>query len=408
VGRYASAMSSRASPRLALGFSSVAHSYSHLFMVLYPTVVLALEPVFAMAYGDLLLLAVAGNVLFGAMALPAGWLGDRWSAEGMMAIFFLGTGAAAILTGLASSPLGLGLGLASIGFFASIYHPVGIAWLVRNAVNRGRALGINGIFGNLGTAGAALVAGALTELVDWRAAFIVPGVVCVVTGVAFLALVRGGRIAAAAVDRKPEPPASRSDMVRAFWVLSLTMLITGVVYQVVQWSLPKLVEERVVGAGTGVGVTGGVVSLVFLFAIGSQILGGWLADRFDLRKVYLLAFLVQAPLLLGLALASGAAVVPVAVALVFVNTGNTPGENALLARYAPARWRATAFGAKFVLALGVAAASTALVAAVHSWTGSFAPLLGGLALLASIAAVTAAGLPRATAPRSAPVPVPAE
>jgi len=48
--------------------------------VLYPTVVLALEPVFAMPYGELLLLAVAGNVLFGAMALPAGWLGDRWSA----------------------------------------------------------------------------------------------------------------------------------------------------------------------------------------------------------------------------------------------------------------------------------------------------------------------------------------
>ncbi|MGH6718378.1 MAG: MFS transporter, partial [Alphaproteobacteria bacterium] len=194
-------MSDRASARLALGFSSVAHTYSHLFMVLYPTVVLALEPVFHLPYGDLVLLAVAGNVLFGACALPAGWLGDRWSAEGMMTIFFVGTGAAAILTGLAATPLMLAVGLALIGAFAAIYHPVGIAWLVRVAVNRGRALGVNGVFGSLGTAGAALVAGILTELVGWRAAFIVPGIVCVATGVGFALAVRAGRIVAAKADR---------------------------------------------------------------------------------------------------------------------------------------------------------------------------------------------------------------
>jgi len=380
--------------RLALGFASVAHTYSHLFMVLYPTVVLALEPVFHLAYGDLVLLAVAGNVLFGAMALPAGWLGDRWSAEGMMTIFFLGTGASAILTGLADTPLGLAVGLTLIGAFASIYHPVGIAWLVRVAVNRGRALGINGVFGNLGTAGAALVAGVLTEAVGWRAAFIVPGLVCVATGVAFGFAVRTGRIVAQRADRHSEPPASRGDMVRVFWVLSLTMLVTGIVWQVVQWSLPKLIAERVAGPDAGVAATGGMVSLVFLFAIGSQLLGGWAADRFDLRRVYLIAFWLQAPLLLGLAVAAGAAILPVATALVFVNTGNTPAENALLARYAPARWRATAFGAKFVLSLGVAAGSTALVAVVHRWTGSFSLLFAALAVVALGAALAARHLPR--------------
>ncbi|MGH6719350.1 MAG: MFS transporter, partial [Alphaproteobacteria bacterium] len=311
--------------------------------------------------------------------------------------------AAAILTGLAATPLALAAGLTLIGVFASIYHPVGIAWLVRVAVNRGRALGINGVFGNLGTAGAALVAGLLTEAISWRAAFVVPGLVCVATGIAFAFAVRTGRIVAQRADRRPEPPASRGDMVRVFWVLSLTMLVTGVVWQVVQWSLPKLFEERVVGPGAGVALTGGMVSLVFLFAIGSQLLGGWAADRFDLRRVYLVAFWIQAPLLLGLALAVGAAILPVAVALVFVNTGNTPAENALLARYAPARWRATAFGAKFVLALGVAAGSTALVAMVHRWTGSFSLLFAGLAVLALGAALAAHRLPARQAAAALPV-----
>ena len=53
--------------------------------------------------------------------------------------------ACTVATGFARTPLELALGMAGTGLFASIYHPVGIAWLVRNAKNRGKALGINGV-----------------------------------------------------------------------------------------------------------------------------------------------------------------------------------------------------------------------------------------------------------------------
>src|SRR5919204_6161737 len=130
------------SAALALSFSSIGHFFAHLLMLLFPTVVLVLEGRWGMSYGDLLSLSLGGFVLFGLGALPAGWLGDRWSAESMMVIFFIGTGAATVATGLADSPLALGLGLAAIGLFGSIYHPVGTAWLVRNAAHRGWALGV--------------------------------------------------------------------------------------------------------------------------------------------------------------------------------------------------------------------------------------------------------------------------
>ena len=160
---------------LALGFSSVGHFFAHLLMLLYPTVVLVLEGRWGMSYGDLLSLSLGGFVLFGLGALPAGWLGDRWSAEGMMVLFFIGTGGAAIATGLTDGPVALALGLAAIGLFGSIYHPVGTAWLVRNAKNRGRALGVNGIAGNIGLATGAFVAGASAQAIGWRAAFIYRG-----------------------------------------------------------------------------------------------------------------------------------------------------------------------------------------------------------------------------------------
>jgi FSR family fosmidomycin resistance protein-like MFS transporter len=111
----------------------------------------------------------------------------------MMVVFFVGTGGAAIATGFADSPLAVALGLGAIGLFGSIFHPVGTAWLVRNAENRGRALGWNGISGSMGLAAGPFVAGALAQVLSWRAAFIIPGALCTVIGILLFCCVRGGR-----------------------------------------------------------------------------------------------------------------------------------------------------------------------------------------------------------------------
>src|ERR1051326_4424374 len=67
------------SARLTMAFSNIGHFFAHFLMLLYPTVVLALDVEFGLSYGALLSLSLAGFILFGAGALPAGWLGDRWS-----------------------------------------------------------------------------------------------------------------------------------------------------------------------------------------------------------------------------------------------------------------------------------------------------------------------------------------
>src|SRR5262249_37943741 len=144
-------MNSR-SAGLALAFSSVGHFFAHLLMLLYPTVVLVLEGRWGMSYGDLLSLSLGGFVLFGVGALPAVWVGGRWGRGGMVVPVFHRTGGGGGLPSLADGPVALALGLSAIGLFGSIYHPVGTAWLVRNARNRGRALGVNGIAGSIGLA----------------------------------------------------------------------------------------------------------------------------------------------------------------------------------------------------------------------------------------------------------------
>ena len=360
------------SARLSLGFSCVGHSFSHLLTLLYPTVVLALEHEWGLPYDQLLALALAGSVLFGLGALPAGWLGDRWSAAGMMVVYFLGSGLAAIYTGFAATPFQLGLGLALIGLFASIYHPVGIAWLVQNAKNRGQALGLNGVFGSLGVGLASLVAGSLADLVSWRAAFIVPGLACVAVGLAMLVLVRGGTMMRTKVDLEPEAEASRADMWRAFVILSVTMVAAGLIYQCTSLALPKLFEERSHGLlGDGAMGVGAVVSVIYLLSGACQLLGGHLADRYPLRLVYIATFALQAPLFILAADLGGAAIAGTAALLVVMQTLGIPAESSLLARYSPTKWRSTAFGAKFVLSIGVSAAGVPLVSFIYGATGGF-------------------------------------
>ena len=382
------------SARLSLGFSCVGHSYAHLFAPIFYVVALSLEQDLSLSHGEVIALIVAGNVLYGVAAPLAGWLGDKWSSTGMMGLFFVGTGAGMVLTGMSSSPMMIAQALAMTGLFSSIYHPVGIAWLVRHAVNRGTALGINGVFGGIGPGVAALSAGFLIDRFNWQVAFIAPGILLLITGGLFYWLIGRGAIVENRVDRKQDAPTTRRDMIRAFLVLAVTMLCTGLIYQATQAALPKVFSERLTDL-TNDGVFGisVLVAVVYFFAGGVQILAGKLADKYPLKFVYMGAFMLQVPFLALAGSFSGASLMAVALIMVSVNTGALPAENSLVARYAPAQWRGLAFGLKFILAFGVSGFGVLMEGKLYDATGGFYWLFVVLACIAVVAATAGMLLP---------------
>lgn len=399
---------SPAAERVALIFSCLGHAYMHLFTAFYFVIVLALEGVWQRPYHELIELWTLGSLLVGLAALPAGWLGDRWSATGMMVVYFIGLGAAGIVCGLVDGPTALFVGLTAIGVFSAIYHPVGIAWLVRNARSRGKALGINGIFGSLGIASAGLVAGALIDASGWRAAFIVPGVVSLVTGLVLLVCVRLGLVPEGQVAAGRQETESRGAMVRAFVILLLTMAIMGIVFQASQAAIPKVFDLRLRDiAGEGALGIGALVAFVYLVGGIMQLVGGLLADKFPLKPIYIGSFLFQVPVLFAIAVLGGVPLIALATLVVLLTTAPLPAENMMLARYTPQRHHSLVYGIKFVLAFGTAPLSIMLVAAVQERTGEFSWLfviLAACALVATLAAVMLPGEWR-RAPR---VVVPAE
>ncbi|WP_448203483.1 MFS transporter [Azospirillum sp. sgz302134] len=397
------------SARLSIGFSWVGHALMHIVTALYLTVVLGLERDWHLPYDELIRLWTLGSLLIGLGAPLAGWLGDRWSECRMMAVFFLVTGAGTVACGLVEGATGMLWALAALGLGSSIYHPVGMSWMVKNAVNRGKALGYQGIFGTVGIASAALVAGGLTQWYGWRAAFLVPGALCLALGVALALLIAFGVVEDRQGDVKPERKASRGDVIRAFFVLSVTMVCAGLMFNGMQVVLPKLFEARLshlLGEGT-LGV-GGVVTAVYLVAALPQLIGGHLADKYPLKRIYTLCLFVQFPMMAAVAMLAGLPLVGAAALVVVASQVQIPAENLLLARYTPEKHRGLAYGAKFILSFGAGPLAVQLVAFIYERTGEFVMLYITLSLLALIAFLAALLLPSGREEPAEPVPAPAE
>ena len=186
------AMDERARRR-TIGFLNWAHFLDHYVILIFPTVVIGLEAVYGRSYGDLLILSTAAFTAFGLFALPAGWLADKWSRRNMIAVYYFGTGICCALVAASDSFETLAAALFGVGLFAAIYHPVGLAMVTQKWKNTGMRLAVNGVWGNLGVASAALITGYLIDNGGWRMAFIIPGCFSIAIGAAY-ALVRRAEI----------------------------------------------------------------------------------------------------------------------------------------------------------------------------------------------------------------------
>ena len=193
------------------------------------------------------------------------------------------------MAGLAQNPLQIALGLTLIGVFAAIYHPVGLAMVVQDRDKTGMPLAINGVFGNLGVASAALLTGFLIDSAGWRSAFYLPGLLSILLGLAYWRFIARGNAqtkqAAAAATKKPvETSLSRSILVRVFAIIFFTTAIGGLIFQSTTFALPRIFAERLTDFAVSATQVGWYAFLVFTLAAMAQLLIGYLVDHHSLRR----------------------------------------------------------------------------------------------------------------------------
>lgn len=375
-------------------FINAAHVLTHYSLLILATAVLGMvqqSPVeFGSEFGPILALGTGMFVLYGLGALPMGWIAERTGRKALMAAFFLGTGACMALAGFATSPLMLGVALALMGAFAAIYHPIGTAMLVEAAGAKvGRAVGINGAFGNFGVAAAPVVTAFLAAKAGWAWAFVAPGVICFVIGLLYLRE-PAFDTAKAAGPQKPFPVIPQAVVRRAVIVLLSIAAVSGLVFNAFALLLPKLMEERLAGSPDLLPVVGLLAFLATLCGGLTQFTVGHLIDRHTLKVVFMPLALILAPCLLVLSFAQGWLVLPLSALVAAAIFGQVTVNETMTARYVAPALRTKLYSVRFTIGFLGAAAASPLIGLLHQATGNLAAgmlVLAGFAVVILVAAL---------------------
>jgi len=399
--------------KLRLLFLNVGHFVDHMFMLIFAKAAFSAGLAFGLAeggaYAEMIPYGIPSLILFGACAPLAAHMADKWSRNAMIAVFFVGIGLAAIATGFSRSPLEIGIGLAVIGIFAAIYHPVGIAMVIEGGGNVGWRLGANGVWGNMGVAAAPLITGFILAGYDWRLAFMVPGVISVLIGVGFMAFVRSGRA------RAPEATAREKAMVgfapgwkRALLALAMVTGAGGFVFGTMTFVIPRMFEVSMPGVSVDVAVTGTLAAIVYAVAAFAQLIVGRIIDKRRVKPVLVTVAIGQPVLIALMALQTDYALFFSAVIAMGFVFGQIPITDAVLARYVPEQWRAKALSVKFMLNLVIGALALLSARTILASGGGFDMVIVMLAGAASLIVLAALLLPARSGAELAPAPAPAE
>src|SRR6202140_2684635 len=379
------------SPTRVIGFVNAAHFIDHYSMLIFAAAVIIMGPALGMAYSELLPYATPGFIAFGAGSLLTGWLGDRWSRRHMMVIFFAGIGVSMIAVGLVQTKVQLGAAFVSVGLFASIYHPVGTAMIVSYADRLGREMGLNGVWGNLGVASSALVTGVIGQYLGWRWAFIVPGIVTVLIGLAFAWTVvhedRKGTKQAAAQAR-----VAKQDMWRVILALLIVVIAISTTFNAITVALPKLFAERLADLTSSPALLGVIAACVYVFGAMTQYTIGRLLDRHSLKTVALPLSFMLAPFLYLAATLSNLPLIVAAIGIVMGAFGQVTVNDAMVGKYTSEEWRSRAYSVRYFVGFTAAGASVGLVAWLYQ-QGGFVTMLHAFAALCLLVIAAAIILP---------------
>ncbi len=308
------------------------------------------------AYAEMLFYGIPSLVLFGACAPIAAHMADHWNRNGMLTVFFVGIGLASILTGFAQSLLQIGLGLALIGIFASIYHPVGIAMVIEGGGKVGWRLGVNGLWGNMGVAAAPLVTGLILVQFDWRMAFIIPGSISILIGLGFLGFVRSVDVRAPeAIRQEKELIGFAPGWQRALVSLALVTAAGGFVFGAMTFLIPRLFEVRMQGITSDIAVTGTLASIIYAVAAFAQLVVGRAIDKRSIKNVLIFIAVGQPLLLFLMAMQTDYALFAVSLLAMGFVFGQIPITDAVLSQYVPDQWRAKVLSIKFLINLVIGA-----------------------------------------------------
>ena len=374
-------------------YINIGHFLDHFMMLIFAKAAFDAGRHFGLSYDEIIIYGTLGLFLFGAAAPLAGWLADKYSRSLIIIIYPFGVSLGAFLCFLSSSPIMLGFSIGVIGFFAAIFHPVGIAMLIRDSNKVGIRLGVNGVWGNMGVAAAPVLTGFIILNSNWQLSFLVPSLICLIFGIAQL---RGFK----EIDIKEEKTKQKTSngLVEGWKIvlLSLTMttLAGGFIFGSLTFLIPRIFEVNLSGISVDIAITGLLAGIVYAIASLSQVGVGYLIDRYSPKIILGFVGIGQFFLIYLSSLYIDYALFFVMLMAMFFVFGQVPITDAILVRYVDDQWRARILSVKFLINLCAGASVLPLVSLFLGYGYTFSDLLTILSCLAILVVISAYMLPK--------------
>ena len=374
-------------------YINIGHFLDHFMMLIFAKAAFDAGRHFGLGYDEIIIYGTLGLFLFGAAAPLAGWLADKYSRSIIIIIYPFGVSLGAFLCFLSSSPIMLGFSIGVIGFFAAIFHPVGIAMLIRDSKKVGFRLGVNGVWGNMGVAAAPVLTGFIILNSNWQLSFLVPSIICFIFG---LAQLRGFK----EIDIQEEKTKQKTSngLVEGWKIvlisLTMTTLAGGFIFGSLTFLIPRIFEVNLSGISVDIAITGLLAGIVYAIASLSQVGVGYLIDRYSPKIILGFVGIGQFFLIYLSSLYIDYALFFVMLMAMFFVFGQVPITDAILVRYVDDRWRARILSIKFLINLCAGASVLPLVSLFLGYGYNFSDLLMILSCLAIFVVISAYMLPK--------------
>lgn len=356
--------------RRLIGHIAAAHALTHIIELTYAVLLTRIQDDFGTRDVVMGAIATIFGWTFGSSAIPAGFLTDRLGSRRVLIYAFGGASVMAVLVALSPNAWWLALSLAALGLSIGLYHPAGLSAMAQGVRQRGMALGLHGVAGNLGQALAPAIAVGLAIAVDWRLGFFCVAGLSAVLAV-FLSrahLPVHGESEVLSAEDVAEPPAEDhgkgvNQLLFPLLVTYAAFVLSGIVYRGAITYLPKHMEELV---SEDFGAAFVTVALV-MGAVG-QLVGGAISQRIRLERMAPVIGLMAMPALILTAVLSGPILVLVASAFVFFYFANQPVFTGLIADYSPPGAVGRSYGVSFFAGFGLGSTGGVIAGAlVDTW-----------------------------------------
>lgn len=252
-----------------------------------------------------LLGGLAFALLYSTLGVPLAWLADRTSRSWVITVSLALWSGFTALCGFAQGfwhifLARLGVGIGEAGGVAPSYALIADYF---PAHRRAFALSVYSLGIPLGSAAGVLAGGYIAAMVDWRAAFLVVGLVGILVAPLFKLTVRD----------LPKPPAGQAEpaprfrviagsLARkpSFWLLSFGAATSSMLGYGIAFWLPSLLQ-RSFGLSL-VEVSHFIGAMLLIGGVAGMLLGGWLGDRLGSGDRAFLAYLPALAFVIGVPL----------------------------------------------------------------------------------------------------------